>query len=135
MAALAYAGATACNENLQEGRAGCPALCPGQSLPVIDTTIDGLTGLAVDTTVAGYPSIGTAAELLVANGGDSLDVRGIIRFDSISFEYAPKSGDTLRPGDHRLSSDADPPPRQHDIPIRRRGQHDDPGLRRRHYRQ
>ena len=97
VAILAYAGATACNENLQEGRAGCPALCPGQAVPVIDTTIDGLTGLAVDTTVAGYPAIGTAPELLVANGGDSLDVRGIIRFDSIAFEFRPVSADTLRP--------------------------------------
>lgn len=97
VAILAYAGATACNENLQEGRAGCPALCPGQAVPVIDTTIDGLAGLAVDTTVAGYPPIGTAPELLVANGGDSLDVRGIIRFDSISFDYVPKSGDTAQP--------------------------------------
>jgi hypothetical protein len=97
VAILAYAGATACNENLQEGRAGCPALCPGQVLPVIDTTIDGLVGLAVDTTVAGYPPIGTAPELLVANGGDSLDVRAIIRFDSISFDYVPKGGDTAQP--------------------------------------
>jgi len=98
VAILAYAGATACNENLQEGRAGCPALCPGQAVPVIDTTIDGLTGLAVDTTVAGYPAIGTAPELLVANGGDSLDVRGIIRFDSISFLFTPSTaGDTARP--------------------------------------
>jgi hypothetical protein len=97
VAMLAYAGATACNENLQEGRAGCPALCPGQVVPVIDTTIDGLVGLAVDTTVAGYPAIGTASELLVANGGDSLDVRGIIRFDSISFLFTPASGDTARP--------------------------------------
>ncbi len=96
-AILAYAGATACNENLQEGRAGCPALCPGQAVPVIDTTIDGLVGFAVDTTVAGYPPIGTAPELLVANGGDSLDVRGIIRFDSISVDYVPKSGDTAQP--------------------------------------
>lgn len=90
-------GAAACNENLQEGRAGCPALCPGQVLPVIDTVIDGMVGLAVDTTVAGYPPIGTAPELLVASGGDSLDVRGIIRFDSIAFEFTPGSGDTLRP--------------------------------------
>jgi hypothetical protein len=92
-----YAGATACTENLQEGRAGCPALCPNQSVPVIDTTIDGLVGLAVDTTVAGYPALGTEPELLVATGGDSLDVRGVIRFDSIAFEYRPASADTLRP--------------------------------------
>jgi hypothetical protein len=97
MAIAVCASAAACNENLQEGRAGCPALCPGQVLPIIDTVIDGLTGLAVDTTVAGYPPIGTAAELLVASGGDSLDVRGIIRFDSIAFEFSPASGDTLRP--------------------------------------
>jgi hypothetical protein len=90
--------AAACNENLQEGRAGCPALCPGQTVPVIDTVIDGLVGLAVDTTVVGYPPIGTAPALLVASGGDSLDVRGIIRFDSVAFDYTPDvSGDTARP--------------------------------------
>jgi hypothetical protein len=94
-----YVGATACSENLQEGRAGCPALCPNQSVPVIDTTIDGLIGLAVDTTVTGYPAIGTEPELLVASGGDSLDVRGVIRFDSIAFEYRPTSSDTLRPAE------------------------------------
>jgi hypothetical protein len=97
VALVVSAGATACSENLQEGRAGCPALCPNQNVPVIDTTIDGLVGLAVDTTVTGYPAIGTEPELLVANGGDSLDVRGIIRFDSIAFEYRPKAADTLRP--------------------------------------
>jgi hypothetical protein len=90
--------AAACNENLQEGRAGCPALCPGQAVPVIDTVIDGLVGLAVDTTVVGYPPIGTAPQLLVASGGDSLDVRGIIRFDSVAFDYTPDvAGDTARP--------------------------------------
>lgn len=97
VALAVYAGATACTENLQEGRAGCPALCPNQNVPVIDTTIDGLVGLAVDTTVAGYPPLGTEPELLVASSGDSLDVRGIIRFDSIAFEFRPSSSDTLRP--------------------------------------
>lgn len=97
VAFAAYAGATACSENLQEGRAGCPALCPNQNVPVIDTTIDGLVALAVDTTVTGYPALGTEPELLVANHGDSLDVRGVIRFDSIAFQFRPKSADTLRP--------------------------------------
>ena len=97
VAALAYAGATACNENLQEGRAGCPALCPGQAVPVIDTTIDGLTGLAVDTTVAGYPTIGTAADCWSPMAVTHWTYEGSSGSTRSPFEFAPKSGDTLWP--------------------------------------
>jgi hypothetical protein len=95
-AASAFALATACSENLTEGRA-CPSLCPNQNIPVHDTTIDGLDGLALDTTVTGYPPLGQEPALLVASRGDSLDVRGIIRFDSIPVNFKPTSSDTLRP--------------------------------------
>ena len=56
--------------------------------------------MAVDTTIAGYPLLGTEPELLVAASGDSIDVRGIVRFDSIPFEYRPLSSDTLQPAAH-----------------------------------
>jgi hypothetical protein len=99
IAAATYALATACSENLPEGRA-CPALCPNQSIQVHDTVIDGLTALAVDTTIAGYPLLGTEPQLLVAASGDTLDIRGIIRYDSIPFEFRSTSGDTLQPAAH-----------------------------------
>ncbi len=94
----AYVLAVACSENLPSGLA-CPTLCPGQTIPVFDTTIDGLTGLSVDTTVTGFPPLGNEPAILVANNGDSLDVRSIIRFDSISYLYLPRDStvDTLTP--------------------------------------
>lgn len=95
-AAAAFALATACTENLQGGRA-CPTLCPNQNVPVQDTTFDGLAVLRVDTTVTGFPALGTEPALLVARAGDSLDIRGIIRFDSIPYLFRPTSSDTLRP--------------------------------------
>jgi hypothetical protein len=96
IAAAIYGVASACSESLPEGRA-CPALCPDQAVQIHDTTIDGLTALAIDTTIAGYPLLGMWPELLVAAQGDSIDVRTIIRFDSISYLYAPAPGDTLQP--------------------------------------
>lgn len=94
-AAAAFAAASACSENLEEGHA-CPALCPNQNIPVHDTTFDGLLVLSVDTTVTGYPPLGTEPALLVASEGDTVDVRGIVRFDSIPVLFHP-TGDTLRP--------------------------------------
>ena len=52
--------------------------------------------LRVDTTVTGFPALGTEPALLVARGGDSLDIRGVIRFDSIPYLFKPPSSDTLR---------------------------------------
>jgi len=64
---------------------------------VHDTVIDGLSAMAIDTTIAGYPLLGTEPELLVAASGDTLDVRSIIRFDSVQYKYRPTSADTLQP--------------------------------------
>ncbi len=99
VAAAVYAVAAACSETLPEGRA-CPALCPNQNIPVVDTVIDGLTAMAVDTTIAGYPLLGTEPELLVAASGDTIDVRAIVRFDSITTQYRPTTSDTLQPVTH-----------------------------------
>src|SRR5215472_16719275 len=96
VAAAVYIVAAACSETLPEGRA-CPATCPNQSIPVVDTEIDGLSGIAVDTTITGYPLLGTEPELLVAASGDSIDVRAIIRFDSVTSQFRPTAADTLRP--------------------------------------
>lgn len=82
----------ACNEQLDAGRA-CPSLCPGLSVPIRDTVLSPI--LALDTTLVGYPSIGTEAGIPLAARGDTLDVRGVIRFDSLIRVFAP-TGDTAR---------------------------------------
>ncbi len=82
----------ACNEHLDAGSA-CPSLCPGLSVPIRDTVLSPV--LVFDTTLVGYPSIGTEEGIPLAARGDTLDVRGVIRFDSLTRAFAP-TGDTLR---------------------------------------
>ena len=83
-------GAAACTERLDSG-AACPALCPVENAAVVDTVID---AVALDSTVAGFPVPGEASTLLLAlrPGRDSLDVRGIVRFDSLVTRYFPPAG-------------------------------------------
>lgn len=92
-AAFAAALTGACSEHLDAGSA-CPSLCPGLSVPIRDTTLTAVVDY--DTTLVGYPSIGTENGMPLAARGDTLDVRGIIRFDSLVRVFAP-TGDTLRP--------------------------------------
>lgn len=82
----------ACNEQLDAGGA-CPSLCAGLSVPIKDTVFSSV--IVFDTTVVGYPSVGTEAGIPLAARGDTLDVRGVIRFDSLTRSFAP-TGDTLR---------------------------------------
>src|SRR6187402_889429 len=74
----------ACSEDLT-GSAGCPALCPEQNIDSRDTVLDAF--LTVDTTVTGYPVLGTEAFLLVATRGDTLDARAVMRFDTLSQRF------------------------------------------------
>ena len=83
----------ACNEQLDAGSA-CPVLCPGITVPIRDTTLSPI--LSFDTTIVGYPSLGLEEGIPLASRGDTLDVRGVIRFDSLQKFYAP-AGDTSRP--------------------------------------
>ena len=73
-------GVVACSEDLN-GTAGCPSLCPEQRVDSRDTVLDAF--VAVDTTVLGYPAIGTESRLLVASRGDTLDARAVMRFDTL----------------------------------------------------
>lgn len=91
--ATAAAALGACNEHLDAGSA-CPSLCAGLSVPIKDTVLSPV--LSFDTTLVGYPSIGTEEGIPLAARGDTLDVRGVIRFDSLVRLFAPPS-DTLRP--------------------------------------
>lgn len=73
-----------CGDDL-DGGGTCPALCPEQSLPVRDTI---LNAIEFDSTVGPYPLLGTEAGLLLASRGDTLDVRGVVRYDTLSTTYA-----------------------------------------------
>lgn len=85
--------AGACTERLENG-AACPALCPGQELIVLDTTLT--PAIVLDTTLGPYPFQGYESPMLLAKRGSALDTRIIVRFDTLVRDYAP-SNDTLRP--------------------------------------
>ncbi|MBP7549840.1 MAG: hypothetical protein KA761_06095 [Gemmatimonadaceae bacterium] len=93
LAVLLATIAGACSERLDTADS-CPVLCPGQQLDIIDTVLD--PGIALDTTLDGFPLIGLETPLLLASRGDTLDVRTIIRFDSLTRLWTP-TGDTARP--------------------------------------
>ncbi|MBM3907396.1 MAG: hypothetical protein FJ363_04850 [Gemmatimonadetes bacterium] len=93
VAAFAAAALGACAEQLDAGSA-CPTLCPGLSVPIVDTTISPV--LAFDTTLSGFPSIGTEEGIPLAARGDTLDVRAVLRFDTLLATFTPPN-DTARP--------------------------------------
>ena len=81
----------ACGEDLN-GTAGCPALCPEQNVVAVDTLLE--TFAAIDTTVVGYPVIGTEPFLLVASRGDTLDARAVFRFDTLAQSFTRGGSDS-----------------------------------------
>lgn len=92
-AMLTAAAVGACSEQLDAGSA-CPSLCPGLSVPIKDTTFSPI--LSFDTTLVGYPSVGLEEGIPLASRGDTLEVRGVLRFDTLSATYTPPS-DSARP--------------------------------------
>jgi hypothetical protein len=91
LAVLLAAGAGACAESL-DGGAACPKLCPSQTLAITDTLINPV--LVFDSTFNGYPEIGLEDEMLLATRGDTLEVRGVIRFDTIPTTITPANDTT-----------------------------------------
>ncbi len=83
----------ACTEELDTG-ASCPLLCPGQGIVVRDTVI--APAYVLDTTLVGYPIQGLEFPLLLSARGDTVDVRAVVRFDTLQRNYTP-AGDTLQP--------------------------------------
>lgn len=79
------AAITACNENLESGE-GCPVLCPQAPIELRDTVID---AVVVDSTVSGFPALGFEDAPLLANRGDTLETRVIVRFDTLEVAYRP----------------------------------------------
>src|SRR3990172_652239 len=92
LAALAAVGIiVACGEDF-EGGAACPVLCPEQNVVVFDTVFD---PVVLDTTISGFPTIGTETELLLASRGDTVDTRPVVRFDSLPIYYNSGGTDTV----------------------------------------
>src|ERR1043166_1653970 len=77
------AGLGACSENLDTA-AACPSLCPGQVVVLRDTVLQAIT---VDSSIVGFPVIGQETLLLISTRGDTLDTRGVIRFDSLPTRF------------------------------------------------
>jgi hypothetical protein len=82
--------AAACTEKIEAG-AACPVLCPIENEAVRDTIIE---AVALDSTLGGYPFPGEQPFLLVElqPGRDSIDVRSVIRFDSLPSKFFPSGG-------------------------------------------
>lgn len=84
----------ACTEDLQSGET-CPLLCPNQEIEVRDTIIDNI--VVLDSSLIGFPFQGSEEPLLLAKLGDSLDVRPVVRFDTLTRTYLPLGVDTPEP--------------------------------------
>ena len=90
--AALFVSISSCSENLDSSGA-CPILCPQIGGNVQNVTID---AIVIDTTVQSLSGLGTEPRLLLANRGDTLDTRVIVRFDSLPETFIP-AGDTARP--------------------------------------
>ena len=85
---LAFVAAIAgwgCAEQLETDVA-CPILCPGQSATVRDTILE-VDVIDTVVTLDGFPPRGSTAYHLLANSGDTLDSRVVVRFDSLFTRY------------------------------------------------
>lgn len=100
--ALIALGAAGCTEDIGAG-AACPSLCPQERVVLSDTTIDAVT---LDTTLAAYPAAATEPYLPIVARGDTIDIRSVIRFDSLPRTWrhraAPEDSAILRVDSARI---------------------------------
>ncbi len=80
--------AAACTESFDGGGA-CPSLCPAKPSTFRDTTFE---AVILDTSLAGFPSLGLSPTLLLANRPDTLVTVGVIRFDVLPTTFLPNKG-------------------------------------------
>jgi len=80
--------AAACGEKLEDS-AACATLCPAQNVDIVDTVLE---AVSVDTSVAGFPTPGTEFYMLLSARGDTVDTRGVIRFDSLPRTFTRSVG-------------------------------------------
>jgi len=90
--AALFVSFASCSENLDSSGV-CSVLCPPIGGDVQNVTLD---AVVLDTTVQALSGLGTEPALLLANRGDTLDTRVIVRFDSLPHAFVP-AGDTATP--------------------------------------
>ena len=78
----------ACSEQVTSSL-GCPELCTDQSATLRDTVLT--DAIVFDTTLTGYPLLGTTRELTLVTRGDTADVRVVARFDTLPSQFVPKT--------------------------------------------
>ena len=91
----AVLSATGCQEDLGSG-AACATLCP-DTLTLKDTVLEADSVLAVDSTLVGFPPLGTESNLLVANyeqGANRVQSVAVLRFDKLAYTVTT---DTTQP--------------------------------------
>ena len=76
----------ACSEKVTSSL-GCPELCSDQSATLRDTLL--ADAVVFDTTLTGYPLLGTSREISLVNRGDTADVRAVARFDTLPNTFVP----------------------------------------------
>lgn len=94
--ALLFAAAlgAACTEKLQNDSV-CGTLCPEQQVGVRDTVIE---PIELDSTLTGFPLLGSEPSMLLAARGDTADTRVIVRFDTLLItSFQPTVADSARP--------------------------------------
>jgi hypothetical protein len=74
----------ACSEQVTSSL-GCPQLCTDQSGALRDTVLS--AAVAVDSTLLGFPILGSSRELSLVSRGDTADVRVVARFDTLPGVY------------------------------------------------
>ena len=79
---------SSCSENL-DSTGVCSVLCPSIGGSVKTDTLDAVT---IDTTVLSVSGLGTEPTLLLANRGDTLDTRVVVRFDTLPKTFVPSGG-------------------------------------------
>ena len=85
LAGVCLAIAVGCTEHTV-GSQACAQLCPNTNVIVKDTSFE----LQVtDTTLLGFPTFGLEQAIMLASVANTLDTRGVIRFDSLQTAYLP----------------------------------------------
>jgi hypothetical protein len=76
----------ACSEQVTSSL-GCPELCSDQSATLRDTVLT--EAVVFDSTLIGFPPLGTSRELSLIARGDTADVRVVARFDTLPNRFVP----------------------------------------------
>jgi hypothetical protein len=76
----------ACSEQVTSSL-GCPELCSDQSATLRDTVLT--EAVVFDTTLIGFPPLGTSRDLSLIARGDTADVRIVARFDTLPNRFVP----------------------------------------------